>query len=84
MQVRDQLTNLKAESVISLPEGVIWLGLHNTALSNQIYIRECYPAIQEALEKYLEEKNITCHSHNIITGTPGKWPPAVVDDQPHE
>ncbi|KAK9856417.1 hypothetical protein WJX84_002967 [Apatococcus fuscideae] len=70
-RVRHQLIDLKAESVISLPEGVQWLGLQNSALSNQIFIRECYLAMQTALHKYMEKKKVTKHPNNIITGTPG-------------
>ncbi len=77
VQVRLQLQALKGGTTIRLPEGVAWMGgSGSTELVNELFVRPCYPEMQEALQAFLVKRKAclcaTERSLNIITGTPGE------------
>lgn len=73
LQIRDNIMDLEANTVIELPDGARWLGLHDTP-AQHTFIRPCYSRILEARSEYLAEtryarpeKIIAC-----ITGNSGE------------
>ena len=66
-QVRRQLQDLIADTVVSAP--VPWLGGLGNRLTQDIYIRRCYPKLLASLQAYY--KKSAKANISVITGTPG-------------
>ena len=65
------MLGLEAETVITLEDGAVWLGMPEVALSD-LYVRRCYIELFQAREAYIKARGwegmgpISCY-----TGTPG-------------
>jgi hypothetical protein len=59
---------LEAGTVITLPDGVSWLG-HSTDFSNQVFVRSAYPEMLRARDAYRAAGRV--FKATLITGTPG-------------
>ena len=67
-KIQENIKGAKSGSVITLPEGIYWLGdVEN--FSNELFMRPCYFELLEAKEEYfkLNDKLNTV----VYTGTPG-------------
>ena len=52
-----------------LPPGANLLGV--TTNRNQLYVRECYKKLHEAIEAYLSTRGPTTPNGVLVTGSPG-------------
>jgi hypothetical protein len=66
--LQETIKAAKAGNVISLPEGVVWLGNKKT-FSNELFVRACYSELLEAKERYVELSDGL--EGVVYTGTPG-------------